>query len=95
MPFPFLTVLAAAPGILSGAADLVRLIRPAKERGKAAGDLEKQVSELREIVAQQSVLIQELAESNQNMALAMRNGRILSVVALLAGLAGIVAGIVY
>ncbi len=95
MPFPFLTVLAAAPGILSGAADLVRLIRSARKSGSAAGDLEKQVSELREIVTRQSVLIQELAQSNQNMALAMRNGRILSIVALLAGLGGLVAGIMH
>ena len=94
MPFPFLTVLAAAPGILSGAADLVRLIR-SKGKGETAGDLEKQVTELREIVARQSVLIEELAQSNQNMALAMRNGRILALVALLAGLGGIVAGIVH
>lgn len=95
MPFPFLTVLAAAPGILSGAADLMRLIRSAKGKGETAGDLEKQVSELREIVARQSVLIEELAQSNQNMALAMRNGRILALVALLAGFGGIVAGIVH
>ncbi len=98
MAIPLLPVLAAAPGILSAAADLVRMVRSRKgsdKSGQTPGDLEKQVTELKDIVARQSELIQELAQSNQNMALAMRNNRILSVAALLAGLAGIVAAIVY
>lgn len=98
MAIPLLPVLAAAPGILSAAMDLVRLVRSKKEPGKSgqtAGDLEKQVAELKDIVARQSELIQELAQSNQNMALAMRNNRILSVTALLAGLAGILAAMLY
>lgn len=95
MSFPLLTVLSAAPGILSAAADLVRMVRKrqAGKAGDAPADLDKQVAELKAIVAEQSALIEQLAKSNQDMAIAVRNGRILSVAALLAGLGGIVAGV--
>jgi hypothetical protein len=95
MSFPLLTVLSAAPGILSAAADLVRMARSrqSSRTGGAPADLEKQVAELKSIVAEQSALIEKLAKSNQDMAIAVRNGRILSVAALLAGLGGIAAGL--
>lgn len=97
MSFPLLTVLSAAPGILSAAANLVRMVRN-RQSGRVAdapGDLERQVSELKVIVAEQSALIEQLAKSNQDMAIAVRNGRILSVAALLAGLGGIAAAMAY
>lgn len=95
MAFPLLTVLGAAPGILSAAADLVRLVRNRQAGGSGVvpQDLEKQVVELKAIVAEQSALIEQLARSNQDMAIAVRNGRILSVVALLAAVGGIAAGL--
>lgn len=96
MAFPLLTVLTAAPGILSAATNLVRMVRnrQAGKTGDVPGDLEKQVSELKTIVAEQSVLIEKLAKNNQDMAIAVRNGRILAVAALLAGLTGIAVGLV-
>lgn len=97
MAFPLLTVLTAAPGIISAAADLVRTVRARQARGTTgtAVDLEQQVAELRTIVAEQSALIEKLAQSHQDLAMAARNGRILSAIALVAGLAGIAAAFAF
>lgn len=89
MAFPLATVLSAAPGIISAAADIIRMIR---ERSKKDKDKEAESSpeaeklkELVQLIEQQAMVIEELAINNRNMALAVRNNRIFAILGLAVG----------
>jgi hypothetical protein len=81
MPFPLATVLTAAPGLISAAADVIRIIKERKKNVETEPDKDK-IQELVSLIEQQAVVIEELAVNNRNMALAVRNNRILSVTAI-------------
>ena len=83
MAFPLVTVLTAAPGVISAAADIIRAIRD-KKKTDDKPDLEK-LGELEALVEQQALLIEELAINNRNLALAVRNNRIITIVSLFIG----------
>jgi len=86
MAFPLATVLAAAPGIVSAAADIIRIIRNTKQTAnKQQADTER-VEQLAGLVEQQALLIEELAVNNRNMALAVRNSRRLSLASISIGI---------
>lgn len=94
MAFPLATVLSAAPGIISAAADVIRMIR---ERSKKEKDKEaesspeaEKIKELVNLIEQQAMVIEELAINNRNMALAVRNNRILSMLGLSIGLLALI-----
>ena len=94
MAFPLATVLSAAPGIISAAADVIRMIR---ERSKKENDKEtesspeaEKIRELGALIEQQAIVIEELAINNRNMALAVRNNRILSALGLAIGLIALI-----
>ena len=78
MPFPLATVLTAAPGIISAAADIIKLIRHKKPDDEPTQSSDERVEELRVLIEKQAVVIEELARNNSNLALAVRNNRILS-----------------
>ena len=90
MPFPLGSVLAAAPGLVSAATDIIRLIRQRK-----AGDVaptQDKLGEIATLLEQQALVIEELAQNNRNLALAVRNNRIVAVSAMaIAGLALVLA----
>lgn len=79
MAFPLGTVLAAAPGIISGAAELIRAIRERKSGGKAQ-DVGK-LAELETLIERQALIIEELAQNNSNLVLAVRNNRVIAAAA--------------
>lgn len=85
MAFPLATVLAAAPGVISAAADIIRVIRKKKETGKLPENepsIKDKITELESLLEQQAVIIEELALSHRNLALAVRNNRVISIAAL-------------
>ena len=82
MAFPLATVLTAAPGLISAAADVIRIIRQRKKSEPEAPVDENKINELVNLIEQQALVIEELALNNRNMALAVRNNRILSAVAI-------------
>lgn len=78
MAFPLATVLAAAPGIISAAADIIKLIRNRKQVAEPQQLSHAQVEELVALIEQQAVVIEELARNNNELALAVRNNRMLA-----------------
>ena len=86
MAFPLATVLSAAPGVISAAADIIRVIRKKKEAGEQIDNessIKDKITELESLLEKQALIIEELALSHRNLALAVRNNRIISVVSLL------------
>jgi len=81
MAFPLGTVLATAPGLISAATDLIRMIKQ-KKTTESVPD-QARLDELATLLEQQARLIEELALNNRNMAIVVRNNRVLSVLALL------------
>ena len=81
MPFPLATVLTAAPGLISAAADVIRIIRERKKNTELPPEEDK-TRELVELIEQQAIVIEELAVNNRNMALAVRNNRLLSAISI-------------
>ena len=81
MAFPLGTVLATAPGLISAATDLIRMIKQ-KKTTESVPDQAK-LEELTNLLEQQARLIEDIALNNRNMAIVVRNNRVLSVLALL------------
>jgi len=92
MPFPLGAVLSAAPGVLGAASDIIKLIRQNKDT-PAAPELER-LEQLTGLVERQAMVIEELAQNNRDLALAVRNNRILSVTSLVVAVVAVVAVIV-
>ena len=91
MAFPLGTVLAAAPGIISAATDIIKLIRnrnqePPHETKDKEENKDPRVDELMGLLEKQAVVIEELAKNNNELALAVRNNRIITLTALATGL---------
>ncbi|MBI1424228.1 MAG: hypothetical protein GC149_12220 [Gammaproteobacteria bacterium] len=79
MAFPLATVLNAAPGLISAAADIIGMIRKNKQAVPQA-DTAK-LDELAALLEQQAKVLEELALNNRNLVLAVRNNRIVAVAA--------------
>lgn len=99
MPFPLAAVLSAAPGVISAAADLIRIIREKKTPELIEADSEnidsakinaEKIDELENLIEKQAQLIEELALNNSNLALAVKNNRILSTASIAIGLCAVV-----
>ena len=82
MAFPLGAVLAAAPGVLSAAADIIRVIREKKSRPTQTQPDSEKLDELAALIERQAQVIEELALNNSNLALAVRNNRILSTISI-------------
>lgn len=86
MAFPLATVLSAAPGVISAAADIIRAIRKKKAAGEQAENetsIKDKIAELESLLEQQAVVIEELALSHRNLALAVRNNRVMSALSMI------------
>jgi hypothetical protein len=79
MAFPLATVLNAAPGLISAAADIINLIR--KNKQQAPQPDTAKLEELTSLIEQQAKVLEELALNNRNLVLAVRNNRIVALVA--------------
>lgn len=83
MAFPLTAVLSAAPGIVSAAADILRMIRTKKDKDVVKEPDSEKLTELAKLAEKQAILIEEMAVNNRNLALAVRNNRIIAVIAML------------
>jgi uncharacterized coiled-coil protein SlyX len=86
MAFPLLTVLGAAPGLISAATELIRVIRKRKSGTQTPEPETDRIAELESLLEKQAQLIEELAVNNRNLALAVRNNRLIAGAALLLAL---------
>ncbi len=93
MAFPLVTVLTAAPGVISAATEIIRAIKDKKKKGDKS-DLEK-LHELEALIEQQALLLEKMAENNQNLALAIRNNRMIAMASLATAMVAIVFGILF
>ena len=83
MAFPLSAVLAATPGIITAATDIIKAIRERKLLPQAERE---KLEELESLVEKQALIIEELAVNNRNLVLAVRNNRLLSMMSVLVGL---------
>ncbi len=97
MPFPLAAVLAAAPGVISAAADIIRVIRDNKNKEPEAPVLlqpdSQKLDELTDLIERQAKVIEELALNNSNLALAVRNNRLLSLVSIIIGISAVLLAV--
>ena len=82
MAFPLTLVLSAAPGIVSAAADILRMIRTKKDKDIVKEPDSEKLTELVKLAEKQAILIEEMAVNNRNLALAVRNNRIIALIAM-------------
>ena len=87
MALPLATVLSAAPGLISAAADMLNLVRKYRQQSEQTPDTDvdhrdHRIEELNALIEQQALVIEELAKNNQQLTLAVRNNRRLAAVAL-------------
>ena len=96
MAFPLATVLSAAPGLISAAADIIRVIRDRKKKmpEPQPGPVADKINELISLIEKQAIVIEELAVNNRNLALAVRNNRIMTGVSLVIGVSAVILSIV-
>ncbi len=95
MAFPLVTVITAAPGLIAAAADIIRII---KERKKDEPKSEvwpgsEKLDEMADLLEKQARVIEELALNNRNLALAVRNNRMLSIVSIVIAVIAIILAI--
>ncbi len=91
MSFPLTTVLTAAPGLISAAADIIRAIKDRKNTGPRA-EIDR-LDEMAGLIERQALVIEELALNNKNLVLEVRKNRIFSIVSLLTGALALVLAI--
>jgi hypothetical protein len=92
MPFPLGAVLSAAPGVLTAATDIIKLIRQSKD--KAPAPEPERIEQLTGLVERQAMVIEELAQNNRDLALAVRNNRRLSMASLVVAVIAVVVAVV-
>ena len=80
MVFPLGTVLAAAPGIIAGAAEMLKMVKSLKSGD--SGSNARTIKEIEDLLEKQTIAIHDMAESNRNLALAVRTNRIIAGVSL-------------
>jgi len=93
MALPLGTVLAAAPGIITAAADIIKVIRERKKQAPQA-ETEKLV-ELESLIEKQALVIEELAKNNRNMVMAVKINRSISAVSIGIAVVACVLAVVY
>lgn len=93
MAFPLTTVLKTAPGLISAAADIIGMIRKNKQQAPQA-DMAK-LDELSSLIEQQAKVLEELAINNRNLVLAVRNNRLMAMVAVVLALGAVAVTLIW
>jgi hypothetical protein len=88
MAIPLVAVLKATPGVIATVANIISSIRFLKTSG--SGLNEKTIKEIESLLERQALALSELAESNRNLALAVRNNRIIAALSLLVAIGALV-----
>ncbi len=83
MALPLITVLSTAPGVISAATELIRMMRKRQVGKHESASPTDKLAELEAMLEKQAELIEKLAVNNRNLALAVRNNRIIAGLALL------------
>lgn len=93
MALPLAAILSAAPGVISAATEVIRMIKQKKDdNGEAQSSSdEDRLRDVVSLIEKQAEVIEELAQANQQLALAVRNNRIITMFAV--GIALLSAGI--
>jgi hypothetical protein len=92
MAIPLVTVLTAAPGVISTVSDIIKAVRYLRTSKEPAR--EKTIAEIEALLEQQALAMSELAESNRNLALAARTNRRIALLSLALALIAVVIAIV-
>ncbi|MCG6975045.1 MAG: hypothetical protein LJE56_01395 [Acidiferrobacterales bacterium] len=93
MAFPLGAVLAAAPGIITAATDIIKVIRERKTQAPEAAD--DKLAQLESLIEKQAIVIEELAINNRTMAMAVRNNRVISAISLGIAITACVLAVTY
>lgn len=88
MAISLAAVLTAAPVVISTVAEIIKAIRSMRSGG--GGLNEKTIKEIGDLLEKQALALSELAESNRNLALAVRTNRIVAGVSLLVAIGALV-----
>jgi len=91
MAIPLVTVLTAAPGVISTVSDIVKAVRYL--RSSKEPDREKTITEIEELLEKQALAMSEIAESNRNLALAVRTNRRIAIMSLLLAVIAVIIAI--
>ena len=83
MSFPLATVLTAAPGLITAAADIIRTIKDRKQI-EPQEEIDK-YEDLVGLIERQAQVIEELAMNNKNLVLEVKKNRIFSIFSLAVG----------
>jgi len=92
MAIPLVAVLTAAPGVIATVADIIKAIRFLRTSGSGLND--KTIKEIENLLEKQALALSELAESNRNLALAVRTNRIILVATMLVAIGALVLAFV-
>jgi hypothetical protein len=92
MAFSLGMVLAAAPEIIAGATEVIKLVKSMKSG--ESGPNEKTINDIEDLLEKQAMALHDIAESNRNLALAVRTNRIIAIVSLLIAIVALVLAIV-
>jgi len=101
MAFPLATVLKAAPGLISAAADIIGLTRKIRndvaqaDQAKIDELSQAKIDELSHLLEEQARVLEELALNNRNLVLAVRNNRLLALMAMAVALASLFTLIIW
>ncbi|MDH5183496.1 MAG: hypothetical protein OEX12_06345 [Gammaproteobacteria bacterium] len=92
MAIPLAAILSAAPGVISAASEVIRMIKQKKgDNNEPSASEDEKLRDVVNLIEKQAQVIEELAQANQQLALAVRNNRIITLLSL--GIAVISIGI--
>lgn len=87
MAFSLGSVLSAAPGVIGAATDIMELVR--KRKGLSPSPETDRSNELSALIEKQAEVIEDLAQNNRDLALAVRVNRRLTALSLLLAIAAL------
>jgi hypothetical protein len=92
MAIHLVAALKAAPNVIASVTGIIQAVNALKSSG--SGPNEKTIKEIEDLLEKQAVAMRDIAESNRNLALAVRANRIITGVSLLVAIAALVFAIV-
>jgi hypothetical protein len=92
MAFSLGMVLEAAPDIIAGATEVIKLVKSLKS--SESGPNEKTINKIEDLLEKQAMALHDIAESNRNLAIAVRTNRIIASASLLIAIMALVFAIV-
>lgn len=88
MAIPLGMVLAATPQVIAAVVEIIKGVKSLRTGGSQP--TERTIREIEDLLEKQAVALRDMAESNRNLALAVRTNRIIAGVSLLLAVAAVV-----